>query len=58
MPQAQAPEHDPLQGKAGRADPRRDGEMPWPHGAGLKDSKLEKSQIDKIILVGGPTRMP
>jgi molecular chaperone DnaK len=24
----------------------------------LKDSKLEKSQIDKIILVGGPTRMP
>ncbi|MBK7386054.1 MAG: molecular chaperone DnaK [Methanothrix sp.] len=24
----------------------------------LKDSKLEKSDIDKIILVGGPTRMP
>jgi molecular chaperone DnaK len=24
----------------------------------LKDSKLEKSGIDKIILVGGPTRMP
>jgi molecular chaperone DnaK len=24
----------------------------------LKDSKLEKSEIDKIILVGGPTRMP
>lgn len=24
----------------------------------LKDSKLEKSQIDKIVLVGGPTRMP
>ena len=24
----------------------------------LKDAKLEPSQIDKIILVGGPTRMP
>lgn len=24
----------------------------------INDSKLEKSQIDKIILVGGPTRMP
>jgi molecular chaperone DnaK len=24
----------------------------------LKDSKLEKSDVDKIILVGGPTRMP
>jgi molecular chaperone DnaK len=24
----------------------------------LKDSKLEKPQIDKIIMVGGPTRMP
>lgn len=24
----------------------------------LKDSKLEKAAIDKIILVGGPTRMP
>ncbi len=24
----------------------------------VKDSKLDKSQIDKIILVGGPTRMP
>lgn len=24
----------------------------------LKDSKLEKSDIDKIIMVGGPTRMP
>jgi molecular chaperone DnaK len=24
----------------------------------LKDSKLEKSEVDKIILVGGPTRMP
>jgi len=24
----------------------------------LKDSKLEKSAIDKIIMVGGPTRMP
>lgn len=24
----------------------------------LKDSKLEKSGIDKIIMVGGPTRMP
>ena len=24
----------------------------------LKDAKLEASQIDKIILVGGPTRMP
>ncbi len=24
----------------------------------LKDSKLEKSGVDKIILVGGPTRMP
>ncbi|MEM3875589.1 MAG: molecular chaperone DnaK [Candidatus Micrarchaeaceae archaeon] len=24
----------------------------------LKDSKLEPSQLDKIILIGGPTRMP
>ena len=24
----------------------------------LKDARLEPSQIDKIILVGGPTRMP
>ncbi|MFB3763714.1 MAG: molecular chaperone DnaK [Methanotrichaceae archaeon] len=24
----------------------------------IRDSKLDKSQIDKIILVGGPTRMP
>jgi molecular chaperone DnaK len=24
----------------------------------LKDSKLEKGRIDKIVLVGGPTRMP
>ncbi|MCL4309038.1 MAG: molecular chaperone DnaK [Candidatus Thermoplasmatota archaeon] len=24
----------------------------------IKDAKLEKSQIDRIVLVGGPTRMP
>ena len=24
----------------------------------LKDAKLEKSQVDKVVLVGGPTRMP
>ena len=24
----------------------------------LKDSKLEKNQVDKIVMVGGPTRMP
>lgn len=29
-----------------------------PMAQALKDSKLEKSEIDKIILVGGPTRMP
>jgi len=29
-----------------------------PMAQALKDSKLEKPQIDKIIMVGGPTRMP
>lgn len=29
-----------------------------PMAQALKDSKLEKAQIDKIIMVGGPTRMP
>jgi molecular chaperone DnaK len=29
-----------------------------PMAQALKDSKLEKTQIDKIIMVGGPTRMP
>jgi molecular chaperone DnaK len=24
----------------------------------LKDSKIEKNQVDKIVMVGGPTRMP
>jgi molecular chaperone DnaK len=29
-----------------------------PMAQAMKDSKLEKPQIDKIIMVGGPTRMP
>ncbi len=29
-----------------------------PLDGAIKDSKLEKEKIDKIILVGGPTRMP
>lgn len=29
-----------------------------PMGQALKDAKLSKTDIDKIILVGGPTRMP
>jgi molecular chaperone DnaK len=29
-----------------------------PVAQSLKDAKLEKSQIDRIVLVGGPTRMP
>ncbi|MGI0141264.1 MAG: molecular chaperone DnaK [Candidatus Micrarchaeales archaeon] len=29
-----------------------------PVASALKDAKLEPSQIDKVILVGGPTRMP
>jgi molecular chaperone DnaK len=29
-----------------------------PVAQSLKDAKLEKAQIDRIVLVGGPTRMP